>query len=923
MRGGTARFPLVRCDRPVDGCRRQRDAVVHCHVVPDEVMTPIHWTTDTAAIPGAYARIDYQSLHAQYIRPARSTDARRRTLEPPARPLLQWLAAQQGVAVTGVEVSPTGLADVYGYVVEPSYRLGVPLIVVADRALEDLTEFETMEPQVGYAWSLQRLKYLCAKEHPPRRWPAANPAGRLDDSQLAAVSAHDGVVQIIAPAGSGKTTVLIARAAELVARGVPAGRILCTTFNKDAQREMQGRLLAAGLGNVRAQTFHSVGHGILSDCNGLRSAGVRGLTSREWRRLCAIASKAGPENEWIDPPLARESVSKIKLGRLMTPQEYRRHASTDGAAQTIATIYDRYEQELARHQINDFDDLIFLSLRRLQHDARVREQWQRRYDHVLVDEYQDIDPAQEKLVQILAAPQDGLFTVGDEDQTLYAWRSASVERIVGLDGLYPGLQRVALDHNYRCPPEVVERSRRVIENNRSRFPKTILPADARLLPDDPRPLIHQAYPDLEAAAADVARKLRLNRRDQIVVLARTSRLLRICAEACVPLGVTISAPEKVFEPSGARAALEAYCRLLGDARRARADDVATAFRHPGRGLPQGADQLVADLLTQGLTFERATADLRDIAEHARWRVAEGARILDTALTLTADAPRCIRYLRGDGGLDGHFKEYEELTDGVERVEIELLQDAVRDSAGMSIAEYAQHLTRQSDALRAIRDDEHGIELTTVHRAKGRQWPTVIVFGCDEGQLPHKRSLEDELAGDRDALEAERRVAYVAFTRAQQRLVVLTTTGKASRFCVEAGLVAAAEPAPPPSPAQPFGPSGTRARERRSKSPITGFEVARRAIRDPGADPQLVLEACGSIATAQRVLAAAVRSADAPCVERLTAGQAAELLHQLASSRGQELSISVPDADVPIADLAASDRRATAAALKPRDSSVAM
>jgi DNA helicase-2/ATP-dependent DNA helicase PcrA len=867
-------------------------------------------------VPPDYVRADYGFLHARYIRAARATDARRRTLEPPAKPLLDWLAEQPGVAVTGVAASAESLADVYGYLAEPAYRLGVPLIVVADRSLESLHPLEFAERRVGYAWSLQRLRHLCALDGPPRRWAAASPAVALDDSQLAAVSAHGGVVQIIAPAGSGKTTVLIARAAELVARRVPAGRILCTTFNKDAQLEMQARLLDAGLQDVRAQTFHSLGFRILKDCNGLRSAGVRTLSLGQWRRLCAVASKASPDNDWIEPPVARGMVSAIKLGRLLTPREYRTHAPADSTAQTIATIYDLYEQELASQNTNDFDDLIFLSLRRLQRDEQLRERWQRRYDHVLVDEYQDIDPAQETLVQILAAPQDGLFAVGDEDQTLYAWRSASVERIVGLDGLYPGLQRVALDHNYRCPPEVVQCSRQIIENNRSRFPKTILSAAARTLPDDPRPLIHQEYPELEAGAADVARKLSVSRRGQIVVLARTSRMLRICAEACVPLEVKISAPEHVFEPAGARAALEAYCRLLGEPRTARPEDVATVFRHPGRGLPFGAEQPVADALAAGMTFEQAIARPRDVAEHARRRMADGARVLDTALVLSDHAPRCIRLLRDQGGLDEHFKEYEELTGGVEKVEIELLQDAVRESAGLTVRAYARKLTRQSDALRAIRDDEHGIELTTVHRAKGRQWPTVVVFGCDEDQMPHKRSLEDLAAGNRDALEAERRVAYVAFTRAQQRLVVLTTTGSASRFCVEAGLVAAAEPPPQPRQKPQSRTSPLRNRERAPKGPITGYEIARRAIRDPDADPRHILAACRSTATAQRVLAAAVRSADAPCVERLTIGQAAELLQDLAASRDEELSIAIPDPDLRVADLAGTARRAVAQAFKP-------
>ena len=397
---------------------------------------------------------------------------------------------------------------------------------------------------------------------------------------------------------------------------------------------------------------------------------------------------------------------------------------------------------------------------------------------MLVDEYQDIDPAQETLVQILAAPQDGLFAVGDEDQTLYAWRSASVERIVGLDGLYPGLQRVALEHNYRCPPEVVERSRRVIEHNRSRFPKPILPAAARRLPDDPRPVIHREYPSLEASAADVARKLSRSRRGEIVVLARTSRMLRICALACVPLRrQDLRARERLRAQRRARRAARPTAGLLGDVRNATPGGRRDGVPPPGSG--PAPRRRASRWRPRSRTARRSRAPSRPCpaaADHARRRLAEGAAILDAALALAANAPRCLRFLRGEGGLDRHFSEYEALTGGVEKVEIELLHDAVKESAGMSVAAFAQRLTRESDALRAIRDDANGIELTTVHRAKGRQWPTVIVFGCDEDQMPHKRSLDDLVAGNADALEAERRIAYVAFTRAQQRLVVLTTAG---------------------------------------------------------------------------------------------------------------------------------------------------
>jgi DNA helicase-2/ATP-dependent DNA helicase PcrA len=142
-----------------------------------------------------------------------------------------------------------------------------------------------------------------------------------------------------------------------------------------------------------------------------------------------------------------------------------------------------YEAQLADDEILDYNDLIMRAVILLRDGAGAREQWQGRFDQLLVDEYQDIEPAQELLVRILAAPQDNLFVVGDEDQVLYGWRRASVERIVDLDHYYPGLQRIALDRNYRCPEEVVTRSRVLIEGNRRRFlqspprPSSNSPAD--------------------------------------------------------------------------------------------------------------------------------------------------------------------------------------------------------------------------------------------------------------------------------------------------------------------------------------------------------------------------------------------------------------------------------------------------------------
>ena len=343
--------------------------------------------------------------------------------------------------------------------------------------------------------------------------------------------------------------------------------------------------------------------------------------------------------------------------------------------------------------------------------------------------------------------------------------------------------------------------------------------------------MHREYGSPEQAAPDVARLLAASERGKIVVLARTTRLLRTVAEACVEPGVKISAPEAVFEPRGVRAALEGYFRLFADLEQATAEDVLTVFRNPSRGLPFEHEQTVVDGLRGGLSFTEIAAQLPVSHQNARYKLEDAARYLDGLRRIT-DAQHFVRSLRGPGGLDRHFEEYEQLFGGVEAVEMEQLEDAEAEAAGKTVAAYAKLLTDRTEALRSIRDDEHGIEVTTVHRAKGREWPTVVVFALDEGQLPHKKAIEAATpsagVADPDAIESERRVAYVALTRAKQHLVLLSSKGTASRFLVEAGVVDTwKKPASPRK--QPAVAQGRRGAPTRPRSTVPVFQAGDRLI----------------------------------------------------------------------------------------------
>lgn len=611
---------------------------------------------------------------------------------------------------------------------------------------------------------------------------------QLDDAQRAAVQSADGVVQVIAPAGSGKTQVLVARVRELVGRGVPPNRILCCTFNRAAAVELQERLVAAGADGVEATTLHGVGRQILQAAGVLRGKPMV-LPYGWWRRLAQQAMTTTPGGVWIEAPVARDQISSLKLGRMLTVDEFDLVA-TSPFERTLATLYRAYEAALEANDWNDFDDYILLGARLLQERADVRATWQGKFSAVLVDEYQDIEPAQEILVRTLAAPEDLLFCVGDEDQCLYAWRRASVERVVELDGVYPGLERHALTMNYRSPSLVVAASRTLIEHNRRRFPKEIIAARP-----DPGTITIVSATNLAGQAAHAARLLKDAQRGDAVVLARTSRVLGEVALGLAQAGIRFFGPERIKGRSGEPAVLLAYVRLLAHPRRAREEDVEQAFRVPNRYLPDGLALNLASGLRQGRTFTDAIGRLLIHEDWRRPKLQEAGALLD-ALAQSTDARDLVHRLRAEGGLDQYYADAERLNP-TDQSAIDALDASEAAAGGMRVGEFADALDYQAQIIEQ-HFDPNGIELATIHGATGRQWPLVIVAGVEVGQLPHERSLINAADAEGE-LEGERRLAYVAMTRTSGDLVLLHQAGAMSQFITEAAPVAEYVVAAPASP----------------------------------------------------------------------------------------------------------------------------
>jgi len=542
------------------------------------------------------------------------------------------------------------------------------------------------------------------------RVPPATPLdailGALDTEQRAAATLPDGPAQIIAPAGSGKTTTMVARLAVLLGRGVAAERICVVTFNRDAALDLRARVERRLVPHVpdaaaiEIRTLHALARQVLLDVGEGRNlvADRLPLLRAARRRVIAAATDGGAE-----PPDA------AALDGWLSTWKIEGRAPPDAAR----PVLDAYADLMAARGALDFDDLVTRAADHLERDPRLRFRWQTRFAHVCVDEFQDVDAGQLRLVRLLAAPEDNLFVVGDDDQTIYAWRLADVRRILDFGRLYPAARRVTLVTNYRCPPEVVAASARVIGRNLERFAKPIRsPAgggggsDVIGAWDTADPSTHDAMARFAAAETAAGRSC--------CFLARTRAELTPILLALVRAGVrhvTAVPPLVEAEPVVA----------LVDLARSRPDPI-----HPFHVLRRLRS-------ARGWDRSQPSSDLLSDEDHAA---------LDALIGWAAAFPTTAGFIAA--------------------------YDAARER------------------LAALRDPSALVELATAHGAKGREWETVVLVGFEADRMPNRRSLVDADDPAR-ALEEERRLAYVALTRATRRLILSFDPARPSPFLAEMGL----------------------------------------------------------------------------------------------------------------------------------------
>ena len=530
----------------------------------------------------------------------------------------------------------------------------------------------------------------------------------LDPEQRAAATLPDGAAQIIAPAGSGKTTTMVARLAVLLSRGVPPERICVVTFNRDAALDLAERIkrrlttTVQTAGAIEVRTLHALARQVLLDAGEGRNIlpdRLPLLRAARRRELGAAPSAAIPEAAQLDTWL-----SAWKIEGRPPPDDAR-------------PVLDSYADLLRMRGAVDFDDLVVRAGELLVTTAPLRLRWQSRFTHVCVDEFQDVDAAQLRLVRLLAAPEDNLFVVGDDDQTIYAWRLADVRRILRFATDYPKAKRVMLATNYRCPPAVVAASARLVASNRERFSKPIRSPTGTNPAEPTITAWNTANPSWADALARLAAREDAAGR-ALCFLSRTRGELTPILLALIHAGVRhATAIQPIVDG-------ERVVALVDDARGLETSE------HPFHVLRRFR-------AGRGWSRDNPASDLLGDEDHAA---------LDALLGWTT----------GFASVDSFLAAY--------------------DAARARIA--------------SLRDPAAGIELATVHAAKGREWETVVLVGFEADRIPNRRSLADADDPDR-ALEEERRLAYVALTRATRQLILAFDPSRPSPFLTEMGFAISA------------------------------------------------------------------------------------------------------------------------------------
>jgi len=626
----------------------------------------------------------------------------------------------------------------------------------------------------------------------------------LNPEQQSAVKATDGPLLLMAGAGSGKTRVLTHRIAYLIVeKRVNPYNILAITFTNKAAREMKeriGRMMGGAAEEIWISTFHSMCVRILRrdiDRMGFNRNFTILDTTDQQSVIKGILKDKNLDPKKFDPRAILGSISSAK-NELIDPEEYEKTAG-GYFEQTVSDVYTEYQKRLRKNQALDFDDLIMMTIQLFQRVPEVLEYYQRKFQYIHVDEYQDTNRAQYMLVKMLANRFQNLCVVGDSDQSIYRWRGADIANILSFEKDYPNATVILLEQNYRSTKRILLAANKVIENNLNRKAKNLWTENP-----EGNKLVYYRADSEQGEAQFVAGKIKELTRDgkklsDIAILYRTNAQSRVMEEVLLKSNIeyAIVGGIKFYDRKEIKDML-AYLRLISNPD----DDISLqrVINVPKRGIGSSSVDKMANF-----------AAMHDISLY---------KALDS-VELIGLSPKITKAAREFRDLIGNYTNMQEFLSVTELVEEVLEKTGYREMLKAEKSLEAQSRLENLEELLSVTKnfedssedkslvafltdlalvadidslDEEGektdsITLMTLHSAKGLEFPAVFLIGLEEGVFPHSRSLMEEAE-----MEEERRLAYVGITRAEQSLFITnaqmrtlfgrTNMNPASRFIAE-------------------------------------------------------------------------------------------------------------------------------------------
>ena len=584
----------------------------------------------------------------------------------------------------------------------------------------------------------------------------------LNSAQIQAIAHKDGPCMVLAGPGSGKTTVITKRVEYLIQKyKVKPEEILVITFSKSASREMKERfhkLNSKVHYPVTFGTFHGIYYGILKWAYKLTSENIFS-EEQKYQLLRNIVERMeldiDDEKDFLQG--ISGEISNIKNNQLNIDE----YETLNCSENVFKQIYETYEKERKRYRKLDFDDMLVLTYELFKKRPEILKLWQNKFKYILIDEFQDINKVQYDVVRMLAMPQNNLFIVGDDDQSIYCFRGARPDIMLGFAKDYPNVQRIVLDVNYRCTKAIVNAAGRVIRHNKNRYQKQIKTINEQGMNVHVQEVRHPIE-ESKYLVKEIQQTLKQGiPASEIAVLFRTNVEARPLVETFMEYNIPFQMKEhfsNLYEHFIGQNLITYMKMALGDrSRKSFYEIMNRPNRYFSRDCVDGAQ----------MSFE----ELRKFYEDKDW-MQDRIDQLDVDLRIIS---RCapyaaIQYIRRHIGYDEFLREYahfrkikiEELNDVLKEIEERAKAFKTIEEWFAHIEEYGEELKRQAEFYK---DNPNAVHFMTMHGAKGLEYHTVFIVGANEKVVPYKKAETPE------EIEEERRMFYVAMTRAKKRLVI--------------------------------------------------------------------------------------------------------------------------------------------------------